>query len=69
LFCRAIFGRQFPTTVLEAMACEVLVVGFRAGGIPEIIDHEVNGYLAEKNSAEDLARGLLYILEDDERRN
>jgi len=50
------------------MACEVLVVGFRAGGIPEIIDHEVNGYLAEKNSAEDLARGLLYILEDDERR-
>jgi len=59
---------NFPTTVLEAMACEVPVVGFRAGGIPEIIDHEVNGYLAEKNSAEDLARGLLYILEGDERR-
>ena len=47
---------------MEAMACGVPCVGFRVGGIPEEIDHRQNGYVAEYRSADDLARGIRWIL-------
>jgi len=34
------------TSLLDAQLCEVPIVATAAGGIPEIIDHEVNGLLA-----------------------
>lgn len=49
---------NLPNTVMEAMACGVPCVGFRVGGIPEMIDDGVNGYVAEPEDAEDLARGI-----------
>ncbi|ADB40257.1 glycosyltransferase [Spirosoma linguale] len=53
---------NLPNTVVEAMACGTPVVGFRTGGIPEMIDHETNGYLADVGSAQQLADGLAFIL-------
>ena len=53
---------NLPNTVIEAMACGTPVVGFRTGGIPEMIDHEQNGYLADVGSAQQLADGLAFIL-------
>ncbi len=53
---------NLPNTIVEAMCCGVPCVGFRVGGIPQMIDHECNGYVAEFRSAEDLARGILRIL-------
>jgi glycosyltransferase involved in cell wall biosynthesis len=47
---------------MEAMACGVPCVGFKVGGIPEEIDHRRNGYVAEYRNAEDLARGIRWIL-------
>ena len=47
---------------MEAMACGVPCIGFRVGGIPEEIDHQKNGYVAEYRSADDLARGIDWIL-------
>ena len=47
---------------MEAMACGVPCIGFRVGGIPEEIDHQKNGYVAEYKSATDLARGINWIL-------
>ena len=55
--------------VMEAMACGTPCVGFRVGGIPDMIDHQVNGYLAEPYEVEDLARGIAWVLEDDQRRH
>lgn len=57
---------NLPTTVMESMACGTPVVAFRTGGIPEMIDHKVNGYLADAASPEDLARGIRWILEHDD---
>ena len=54
---------NLPSTVMESLSCGTPVVGFRSGGIPDMIDHKVNGYLAESRSAEDLARGIKWILE------
>lgn len=53
---------NLPNTIMEAMACGTPCVGFRTGGIPEMIDHGENGYVAEHRSAEDLARGMVEVL-------
>ena len=55
---------NLPNTIMEAMACGLPCVGFKVGGIPEEIDHKRNGYVAEYRSAEDLARGILWILNE-----
>ncbi len=57
----------FPNTALESINCGTPVVAFRIGGIPEQIDHKVNGYLAKPYDSRDLAQGIAYILEDNER--
>lgn len=53
---------NLPNTVLESMFCGTPVVGFRTGGIPEMIDHRVNGYLADFKSSSDLAEGIRWVL-------
>jgi len=54
---------NFAKTPIEAMACGVPVAAFANTGQLDIIDHRVNGYLAENLSAEDLARGIEWCLE------
>ena len=55
-------SENLPNTIMEAMACGVPSVGFRVGGIPEMIDHMSNGYVANYRDAADLAKGIHYIL-------
>ena len=59
---------NLPTTIMEAMSCGVPCVGFNVGGIPEMIDHLHNGYVAEYKSAEDLANGIIWTLSESEYR-
>lgn len=54
---------NLPNTVLESLACGVPVVGFDIGGIPDMITHKFNGYLAKEKDSDDLANGISYILE------
>lgn len=58
---------NYPNTVLEAMSCGTPCVGFKVGGIPEMIDHEVNGYLVDPFDTKQLAEGLSWVLHDQER--
>lgn len=53
---------NLPNTLMEAMACGVPCVGFNTGGIPEMIDHRQNGYVASFRDADDLAQGIHYVL-------
>lgn len=54
---------NLPNTIMESMACGTPCVGFATGGIPEMIDHCVNGYIANYKDANDLANGIRWILE------
>ncbi len=54
----------FGQTASEAMACGIPVVAFRCTGIQEVVDHKLNGYLAEPYESEDLAKGILWCLEN-----
>lgn len=59
---------NLPNTVMEAMACGTPCVAFDAGGLPELVEHQRNGWLAHAHQPEHLARGIAWVLEDDERR-
>lgn len=58
---------SFGQTASESLACGTPVVAFNATGLKDIIDHFINGYLAEPYRTEDLARGIAWVLEDAER--
>jgi glycosyltransferase involved in cell wall biosynthesis len=53
---------NLPNTIMEAMACGTPCVGFNVGGIPEMIDHALNGYVARYKDAADLADGISYVI-------
>ena len=57
-------SENLPNTIMEAMACGLPSVGFKVGGIPEEIDHQVNGYVAAYRDAADLAKGMHYVLDE-----
>jgi glycosyltransferase involved in cell wall biosynthesis len=52
----------------ESIACGTPVVAFNSTGPKDIIDHKINGYLAVPYEIQDLAAGILWVLEDEERR-
>ncbi|MEI7879992.1 MAG: glycosyltransferase family 4 protein [bacterium] len=59
---------NLPNSIMESMACGTPVVAFNIGGIPQLIDHNVNGYLAAPFEASDLAAGIQMVLSDDDNR-
>lgn len=58
---------NLPNTVMEAIACGTPCVAFKIGGMPDMIEHQHNGYLASPYEIEDLARGIAWVLEHPER--
>lgn len=49
--------------VMECLACSTPVVVFEAGGIPDMVEHKKNGYIAEYKNSGDLLNGLLWVIE------
>ncbi|MCC6454902.1 MAG: glycosyltransferase family 4 protein [Caldilineaceae bacterium] len=67
LFVAPSLEDNLPNTVMEALACGTPSVAFRIGGVPDMIEHQGNGYLAAPFEVDDLARGMAWVLADDER--
>jgi N-acetyl-alpha-D-glucosaminyl L-malate synthase BshA len=57
---------SFGLALLEAMACGVPCIGTNIGGIPEVIDHGVNGFICEPENLDDVVQKSLYLLENRE---
>ena len=58
---------NLPNTIMESLSCSTPIVGFKIGGIPDMIEHKQNGYLAEYKSVDDLACGICWMSEDKNR--
>src|SRR6202045_580804 len=53
---------SFGLAALEAMACEVPVIGTNAGGMPDVVQHGVDGYLVEPRDVASAGRYAIEIL-------
>jgi N-acetyl-alpha-D-glucosaminyl L-malate synthase BshA len=51
---------SFGLAALEAMACEVPVIATNVGGVPEVVEHNVDGFLVEPG---DVAGAAKYAIE------
>jgi glycosyltransferase involved in cell wall biosynthesis len=58
---------NLANTVLESIACGTPCVAFRIGGMPDLIEHKQNGYLAQPFDITDLAKGIVWIMGQNER--
>lgn len=56
------FYENYPFVVMEALSCSTPVVAFRTGGIPEMISHKKNGYLAKLDNVYSFREGIIYCL-------
>lgn len=59
---------NLANTVLESLACGLPCVAFKIGGMPDLIEHQYNGYLAQPYQVDDLTQGIFWVLENAERR-
>jgi L-malate glycosyltransferase len=57
---------SFGLAALEAMAVGVPVISSNAGGIPEVNEHGVTGYLSNVGDVDDMAKNALEILGSEE---
>ena len=57
---------SFGLAALEAMSCEVPVVASRAGGIPEVVQDGVTGFLADVGDVDTMADRALRVLRNRE---
>ncbi|MBN2484735.1 MAG: glycosyltransferase family 4 protein [Bacteroidales bacterium] len=55
---------NLPNTIMESLSCGTPVAAFNTGGIPEMIEHKVTGYLARPKDADNLATGIEWLLEN-----
>jgi glycosyltransferase involved in cell wall biosynthesis len=53
---------NLPYTVMESLACGTPVVAFTTGGIPDMVQHQQNGYLAEYRSSKSFADGMEWLI-------
>lgn len=68
VFVLPTYAEAMPMSVIEAMAAGLAIVTTRVGGIPEIIEHGVNGLLVEPGDPNELAERIAELCNDPELR-
>lgn len=53
---------NLSNAVMESLSCGTPVVAFDIGGMPDMIDHQKNGWLAKPFNTDDLGEGIQWIL-------
>lgn len=56
---------SFGLSALEAMASSVPVIATKVGGLPEVIDHEENGFLCDLGDTDEMAEYAVEVLRDE----
>jgi len=53
---------NLSNAIMESLSCATPVVAFNVGGNSDMIEHKINGYLAKPFQAQDLADGIEWVL-------
>jgi spore coat protein SA len=64
LFVLPSFAEAFPMVLIEAMAAGCPLIGARSGGIPDVIQENINGLMAQPGDSQDLADKIYMVLSD-----
>ena len=64
IFILPSYQECFPVSILEAMAAGLPVISTRAGGIPEMIEDGVNGFLVEPGKTQELYKKIMELVKD-----
>ncbi len=62
-------SESFGLVALEAMACEVPVIATRIGGLPEVVEHEEDGFLLGLGDVSAMAEASLRLVKDPQLRS
>ena len=65
----SIWEEAFGYTVIEVMAAKIPVVASRIGGIPEIVEDGVSGYLVDPGQSDQISEKLIQLIDDESLRN
>ncbi len=65
LFVMPSESESFGLAALEAMACQVPVISSNAGGLPEVNEHGVTGFLSEIGDVSGMANNAIAILQNE----
>lgn len=68
IFVLSSYLEGLGTSILDAQAVGLPVVACKTGGIPEIIDNDLNGLLVPPKNSEALAQAILYLVRNDSKR-
>lgn len=66
--CPSLFPEPLSNVVGEAKQCGKPSIVFPNGGLPELVEHKVDGYICRDSSVEALVEGLEYFLDRPEER-
>lgn len=64
VFILSSFYEGMPISVLEAMASGLAIISTRVGAIPDLIHHNVNGYIVGESSPENIANGISWAIKN-----
>lgn len=66
IFVLTSFNEGLPMSLLEAMSVGTVPVCTNVGGVPEVIDDKINGFLVESNNAKQLSEVLMLLQSEEE---
>lgn len=58
-------SENLSCAIMESLSCATPVVCFNIGGNSDMVEHKINGYLAQERDCNDLADGIIWTLEQD----
>ena len=66
VFAKPSIDEGFGISFIEAMACKIPIIGTNVGGIPDIIEDGVNGFMVSPKNVDELSNAIMNLLEDED---
>lgn len=67
VFCLSSKEEGLGTSIIDAMALKIPVVATRVGGIPDLVEHDINGFLVNPQDPNEMASALLRMIHSDKK--